>query len=179
MTGARLALLSPLDRLDELSPVRPTPPLPLMVVPLEAVVGAEPLFDREDDELSSFFKAGGECFRVGLPPCTEGGGASGESYESTVMCVWAGLRGAPSGPVNRTFFFSPPFPPPPLPGGHPLPSESPPGGTVGRAKCRSISSSSVNPGVATVDQAPLAVLPFRPRGRSSPEVSRPGRFGRG
>jgi hypothetical protein len=38
----------------------------------------------------------------------DGGGASGASYESTVMWVVAGLRGAPSGPINLTFFLSSP-----------------------------------------------------------------------
>lgn len=69
------------------------------------------------------------------------------------MCVVAGLKGAPSGPMNRTFFFSP------------SEGDVGPVGVIGRAveaadgplrsKCFSPSSDSARPGVATVDQAPL------------------------
>jgi hypothetical protein len=61
-----------------------------------------------------------------------------------VKCVVAGERGAPSGPVNRTFFFSPEV-------GDLLSVGV--SGPVFRSKCFSTPSASAKPGVATVLQA--------------------------
>jgi len=105
-------------------------------------------------ELSPLGRGSSEGFPFGESETVEGGGASGASYESTVICVVAGLRGAPSGPMNLTFFLSP------------SEGDVGPVGVMGRAvdavegslksKCLSPSPISGNPGVATVDQAPLS-----------------------
>lgn len=115
---------------------------------------------------------------VGESAYVVGGGAVGASYESKVMCVWAGDNGAPSGPANRTFFLSP---------DGDLVSGSRGGadgkGGEGRIRSNRFSrpSSSATPGVATVLHAPLAKLSVRPgvRRLSCEEVSMPGRFVRG
>lgn len=108
----------------------------------------------KEPELSRPGRGSSEDFAFSEPETVEGGGASGASYESTVICVVAGLRGAPSGPMNLTFFLSP------------SEGDVRPVGVMGRAvdavegplksKCLSPSPISGNPGVATVDQAPLS-----------------------
>lgn len=94
---------------------------------------------------------------VGEGANVDGGGAVGASYESTETIVCAGDNGAPSGPINRTFFFSPSFPLPVPINVADRSEDSVEGAMSGRLKRFSPSSESANPGVATVDHAPLPV----------------------
>jgi hypothetical protein len=72
-------------------------------LPVTAIVGADASSrDSSSIKVPVMPLVFAPCFSL-RSPNTVGGGPPGETYESNETNVPAGLRGAPSGPANRTF----------------------------------------------------------------------------